>query len=89
MNTPINVGKRSKHYLPVRELGPLLATHFGVEPGAYNLAVEFEMAATHLGPSPSDRTPGIAARLTGVGLEPASERGPMTFDVVAPTPTAE
>lgn len=66
--------------LPMRELAKVLARHFAITDGLWDLTVEFKLGAATMGPSEELVLPTAVASVSRVGLKAAEKVGPLTID---------
>ena len=72
--------------LELPALGTVLAKHFGVHEGLWELTFEFQVGIGAMGPSPDRALPGAMFQVCKAGLTRASKAGPLTFDAAVVNP---
>jgi hypothetical protein len=63
------------------EICELIAKHFGLTEGKYELMVEFKIGMGAFGPTPEDRVPGAMIGVNKIGLAQIEANGPLTINV--------
>lgn len=67
--------------LSIQELGKVLAKHYGLTKGKYDVVVEFAIGMGAIGPTPETRVPGAMVGVRKIGLIPAETITPLTIDL--------
>ena len=79
--TPIGVP------LSLRELAVLLVKHYGLNEGAFDLLLEYQIGTGAVGPDKDHLVPGVMMGVSQVGLVPSKKVGPSTIDASLVNPT--
>lgn len=66
--------------LGLKDLAELLARHYGLTEGMFDVALEFQVGMGAFGPSPDKVGPGLAISVSRVGLARSPQPGPFTID---------
>jgi len=78
-NSP-NENSSELKLLSLEDVAKLLAKHYGITEGLYDLAVEFKVGIGAVGPA-NQLLPGAMVGVSGFGLKKATKKGPNTIDV--------
>ncbi|MBP1627163.1 MAG: hypothetical protein H6Q00_1638 [Holophagaceae bacterium] len=65
--------------LAMLEVAKLMAKHYGLKNGLYDLVVEFKIGTGMVGPK-DDKFPGAMIGVSSLALVPTSETGPLTIN---------
>lgn len=66
--------------LPLNELGTLLAHHYGLTNGLYDLLIEYQIGSGNAGPDNAHLVPSVMVGAKSFGLIPVTIKGPNTID---------
>lgn len=66
--------------LTIQELGKVLAKHYGLVEGKYDVLIEFGVGIGAIGPTPETRVPGAMIGVNKIGLIPTKTVTPLTID---------
>ncbi len=67
--------------LSIQELGKVLAKHYGLTEGKYDVVIEFAIGMGAIGPTPETRVPGAMVGVRKIGLIPTETVTPLTIDL--------
>jgi hypothetical protein len=70
--------------LSMKELTAVLAKHYGLKAGKYDLEIEFQIGTGPVGPSKEELVPGVILGVKCIGLAPAKQPAPSSVDVALP-----
>jgi hypothetical protein len=67
--------------LSLHEICELIAKHFSLTEGKYELTVEFKIGMGAVGSTPEDRVPGAMIGVNKIGLLQIESEGPLTINI--------
>lgn len=73
--------------MALKDLAVLLIKHYQIHEGLWDLALEMQVAAGRMGPTPEQQLPGAMFIVSRIGLQKSEAPGPLTVDAAAVNPT--
>jgi hypothetical protein len=73
--------------LSLSELAVLLVKHYGLNEGAFDLMLQYQIGTGAVGPDKNHLVPGVMMGVSQVGLVPSTKVGASTVDASLVNPT--